>query len=66
MMESIFYSAGQRYHVIVFNLSKTRDRFDGVKFYGSAVLNGVVYGILVFESVNLQIKETMVGISALR
>ncbi|PAC98743.1 stress response protein YvgO [Bacillus paralicheniformis] len=51
MMESTFYSAGQRYNVMVFNLSQEyEDHFTGVKFYGSAVLNGVVYGIWVFES----------------
>ncbi|ASB89065.1 MULTISPECIES: hypothetical protein [Bacillus] len=51
MMESTFYAAGQRYNVMVFNLSQEyEDHFNGVKFYGSAVLNGVVYGIWVFES----------------
>ncbi|WP_435051387.1 stress response protein YvgO [Bacillus subtilis] len=50
MMESTFYSAGQRYNVMVFNLSQNyEEHFRGVKFYGSAVLNGVVYGIWVFE-----------------
>lgn len=50
MMESTFYSAGQKYNVMVFNLAQNyEDHFRGVKFYGSAVLNGVVYGIWVFE-----------------
>ncbi|CUB44704.1 stress response protein YvgO [Bacillus velezensis] len=50
MMESTFYSAGQKYNVMVFNLAQNYDdHFRGVKFYGSAVLNGVVYGIWVFE-----------------
>lgn len=50
-MESTFYSAGQRYNVMVFNLSQNYDdRFKGVVFYGSAVYSGITFGIWAFQS----------------
>lgn len=51
LMESTYYSAGQRYNVMVFNLSQEyEDHFNGVQFYASAVYsNGVTYGIWAFE-----------------
>ncbi|MFN2745743.1 MULTISPECIES: hypothetical protein [Bacillus] len=50
-METAFYSAGQRYNVMVFNLSQGyHNGLRGVKFYGSANYHGVIYGIWVFES----------------
>ncbi|MDA1475244.1 stress response protein YvgO [Bacillus changyiensis] len=50
-MESAFYAAGQRYNVMVFNLSQNyQERLRGVKFYGSANYHGVIYGIWVFEN----------------
>lgn len=51
LMESTFYSAGQRYNVMVFNLHQAYDeRFRGVQFYGSAVYTGgITYGIWAFE-----------------
>ena len=51
LMESTFYSAGQQYNVMVFNLSQEyEDHFNSVKFYGSAVYTGgIVYGIWAFE-----------------
>lgn len=51
LMESTFYSAGQRYNVMVFNLSQDyNDRFNGVVFYGSAVYSGITFGIWAFQS----------------
>ncbi|MEI2580607.1 hypothetical protein [Scytonema sp. PRP1] len=52
LMETTFYAAGQRYNVMVFNLSQEYDdRFNGVAFYGSAVWGGsITYGIWAFES----------------
>ncbi|MEH6891242.1 hypothetical protein V7024_16350 [Bacillus sp. JJ864] len=50
VMESTFYSAGQRYNVMVFNLNQGYvEQFRGVKFYGSTNYNGTIYGIWVFE-----------------
>ncbi|MBT2625404.1 stress protein [Bacillus sp. ISL-32] len=50
LMESSFYASGQKYNVMVFNLSQEyEDHFNGVKFYGSAVYDGITYGIWVFE-----------------
>ena len=49
-MESSFYASGQKYNVMVFNLSQEyEDHFNGVQFYGSAVYDGITYGIWVFE-----------------
>ncbi|WP_346997255.1 stress protein [Bacillus velezensis] len=50
LMESLFYASGQKYNVMVFNLSQEyEDHFNGVQFYGSAVYDGITYGIWVFE-----------------
>ncbi|ANB85028.1 stress protein [Bacillus velezensis] len=50
LMESSFYASGQKYNVMVFNLSQEyEDHFNGVQFYGSAVYDGITYGIWVFE-----------------
>ncbi|MDB9309023.1 hypothetical protein PN471_10305 [Aphanizomenon sp. CS-733/32] len=50
VMNTAFYGAGQRYNVMVFNLSQNyKHNFRGVKFYGSAVYDGVTFGIWVFE-----------------
>ncbi|MCG8397165.1 stress protein [Bacillus atrophaeus] len=50
LMESSFYASGQKYNVMVFHLSQEyEDHFNGVKFYGSAVYDGITYGIWVFE-----------------
>ncbi|MEH6892957.1 stress protein [Bacillus velezensis] len=50
LMESSFYTSGQKYNVMVFNLSQEyEDHFNGVQFYGSAVYDGITYGIWVFE-----------------
>lgn len=50
LMNTTFYAAGQKYNVMVFNLSvEHQDRFRNVKFYGSAVYDGVTFGIWVFE-----------------
>ena len=52
LMETSFYSAGQQYNVMVFNLNQNYDdRFNNVVFYGSTVFQGgVTYGIWAFES----------------
>jgi hypothetical protein len=51
LMNSAFYTAGQRYNVMVCNLSLNYiDQLNGVKFYQSAVYDGVTYGIWIFES----------------
>ncbi|KPC60525.1 hypothetical protein [Streptomyces chattanoogensis] len=48
--ESAFYAAGGQYNVMVMNLSQGyEDHFNGVKAYGSATYDGVIYGIWVFE-----------------
>lgn len=50
LMNTAFYSAGQRFNVMVFNLSQPYDeRFRGVQLYASANYSGVIYGIWVFE-----------------
>jgi hypothetical protein len=50
VMNTAFYGSEQRYNVMVFNLSQNyRQSFRGVKFYGSAVYDGVTFGIWVFE-----------------
>ncbi|MFP7232543.1 stress response protein YvgO [Bacillus subtilis] len=50
LMESSFYASGQKYNVMVFNLSQEyEDHLNGVQFYGSAVYDGITYGIWVFE-----------------
>ncbi|MCY8548080.1 stress response protein YvgO [Bacillus vallismortis] len=50
LMESSFYASGQKYNVMVFNLSQEyEDHLNGVQFYGSAVYDGMTYGIWVFE-----------------
>jgi hypothetical protein len=50
LMNGAFYGAGERYNVMVFNLSQDyEESFRGVKFYGSAVYDGVTFGIWVFE-----------------
>ncbi|WP_373925700.1 MULTISPECIES: stress protein [Bacillus] len=50
VMETTFYASGQKYNVMVFNLNQEyEDRFNGVQFYGSAVYDGITYGIWVFE-----------------
>ncbi|XXY12533.1 hypothetical protein WME88_30155 [Sorangium sp. So ce216] len=50
LMESTYYAAGQKYNVMVFNLSQGyEDRFNGVQFYGSAVFQGITFGIWAFE-----------------
>ncbi|MGV7063777.1 stress protein [Bacillus velezensis] len=50
LMESSFYASGQKYNVMVFNLSQEyEDHFNSVQFYGSAVYDGITYGIWVFE-----------------
>lgn len=51
LMESTFYEAGQQYNVMVFNLGQNYDdRFQGVKFYGSAQYQNLIFGIWAFES----------------
>lgn len=46
-----FYQAGSQYNVMVFNLNVDHEvGFEGVKSYGSATYDGIVYGIWVFES----------------
>ncbi|MCK7624473.1 stress protein [Streptomyces sp. RS10V-4] len=50
LRESAFYAAGGQYNVMVMNLSQGyEDHLNGVKTYGSATYDGVVYGIWVFE-----------------
>ncbi|WEB45040.1 stress protein [Streptomyces yunnanensis] len=50
LRESAFYAAGGQYNVMVMNLSQGyEDHLNGVKAYGSATYDGVVYGIWVFE-----------------
>ncbi|QHC23869.1 stress protein [Streptomyces sp. GS7] len=50
LRESAFYAAGSQYNVMVMNLSQGYDdHLNGVKAYGSATYDGVVYGIWVFE-----------------
>ncbi|MDM5152688.1 stress protein [Bacillus sp. DX1.1] len=50
VMESAFYAAGQRYNVMVFNLNQNYDdHFNGVKFFGTTVYDGITFGIWVFE-----------------
>ncbi|AIX08015.1 MULTISPECIES: hypothetical protein [Bacillus] len=50
VMETAFYAANGNYNVMVFNLNQEyQERFRGVKFYGSAVYDGITYGIWVFE-----------------
>lgn len=51
LMNTAFYAAGERYNVMVFNLSQDYvENFRGVKFYASAVYDGITFGIWVFES----------------
>jgi hypothetical protein len=51
LCNTAFYSAKQRYNVMVMNLSQGHDsRLSGVKFYASANYDKVIYGIWVFES----------------
>ncbi|MBE9217695.1 hypothetical protein [Dolichospermum flos-aquae] len=51
VMNTAFYGSEQRYNVMVFNLSQNyQQSFRGVKFYGSAVYDGVTFGIWVFEN----------------
>ena len=46
-----FYNARQRYHVMVFNLNQAHAyRLRGVRFYGSANYNGIIFGVWVFRS----------------
>ncbi|WP_432093732.1 stress protein [Streptomyces sp. bgisy100] len=50
LMESAFYASGQKYNVMVMNLSQGyEEHLNGVQGYGSATYDGVVYGIWVFE-----------------
>lgn len=50
LMETTFYQAGQRYNVMIFNLSQEyENRLKGVVFYGSAVWNGITFGIWAFD-----------------
>ncbi|MEU5209511.1 stress protein [Streptomyces sp. NPDC020742] len=50
LRESAFYAAGGQYNVMVHNLSQGyEDHLNGVKAYGSATYDGVIYGIWVFE-----------------
>ncbi|MFF7414175.1 stress protein [Streptomyces lydicus] len=50
LMESAFYASGGQYNVMVHNLSQPyEEHLNGVKAYGSATYDGVVYGIWVFE-----------------
>lgn len=50
LMNSAFYTARQRYNVMVCNLSLNYDsQLESVVFYRSAVYDGVTYGIWVFE-----------------
>jgi hypothetical protein len=51
VMETAYNSAGRQYNVMVFNLNQEyTDSLNNVKFYGSAVYNGITYGIWIFES----------------
>ncbi len=60
LMESSFYASGQKYNVMVFNLSQEyEDHFNGVQFYGSAVYDGITYGIWVFEDGSFTNKKEM-------
>ncbi|MBR0579731.1 MULTISPECIES: stress protein [Bacillus] len=50
LMESAFYAAGEKYNVLVFNLANKYDnRLTGVKTFATANLNGVNFGIWVFQ-----------------
>ncbi|ALC81242.1 hypothetical protein [Bacillus gobiensis] len=50
VMETTFYASGQKYNVMVFNLNQEYDyQFNDVQFYGSAVYDGITYGIWVFK-----------------
>ena len=51
LMESTYYSAGQRYNVMVFNLGQNyQEQFNGVQFYSSAIYQNLTFGIWAFES----------------
>ena len=50
LMETAFYQAGEKYNVMVFNLSQGYSKsLNGVNTYLSATYDSVVYGIWVFE-----------------
>lgn len=50
VMLTTFYGANQQYNVMVFNLNQNFDQhFNGIKFYGSAVYDGITFGIWAFE-----------------
>ena len=50
VMETAYYSSGQNHNVMVFNLNQEyENHFNDVKFYGSAVYDGITFGIWVFE-----------------
>lgn len=51
LMESTYYSAGQQYNVMVFNLGQDyQEQFNGVQFYGSVMYQNLTFGIWAFES----------------
>ena len=51
LMESTYYSTGQQYNVMVFNLGQGyQDQFNETQFYASAVYQNLTFGIWAFES----------------
>jgi hypothetical protein len=55
VMESAFYNSGQRYNVMVFNLSQNYGKsLNDVKFFATAQYGSVTYGIWVFKDGNFQ------------
>lgn len=51
VLNTVWYGAGERYNVMVFNLNVDHEeRLSGVQFYGSVNYDGIIYGIWVFES----------------
>lgn len=50
LANTAFYAAQSKYHVMVFNLNVAHSHgLEGVKSYGSASYDGIIYGIWVFE-----------------
>ena len=51
LMYTAFYASNQKYNVMVFNLAVGQEHsLTGVKAYASAVYDGIIYGVWVFES----------------
>ncbi len=50
VLNTVYFEAGQRYNVMVFNLAVAhRSRLSGVQYYKSRKYNGLIYGIWVFK-----------------